>query len=77
MSYREYGKWLAIGLFGFMGLSWDAMFFLGLILGKGTVTIHEPNLVVAWFEFIMLTGLSIFVLIVTLKHIAYAAKKRV
>ena len=28
MSYKEYAKWLAVGFFGFMGLSWDAMFFI-------------------------------------------------
>jgi hypothetical protein len=77
MSYREYGKWLAIGLFGFMGLSWDAFFFVGIIMGNGAVTIHEQNLAVAWIEFTLLAVLSVFVLIVILKHIAHAAKKRI
>ena len=77
MSYKEYGKWLAVGLFGFMGLSWDAMFFVGIILGNGSVTIFENNLFIAWFELITLSCLSIFVLLVTLRHIVYAAKSRV
>jgi hypothetical protein len=77
MSFKEYGKWLAVGLFGFMGLSWDAMFFVGIIMGNGSVTIFENNLFIAWFELITLSGLSIFVLLVTLRHIVYAAKRRV
>ena len=77
MSYREYAKWLAVGLFGFMGLSWDAFFFVGIIMGKGSVTIHEHNLAVAWIELASLAVISVFVLIVILKHIAYASKRRV
>jgi len=69
MDFKEYGKWLAVGLFGFMGLSWDAIFFLTMILGNGTATISEPNPIVIWCEFIAMTLLAAFVLVVTVKHL--------
>ena len=74
MDYKEYGKWLAVGLFGFMGLSWDAFFFIGMIMGNGTVTISEPNTLVLWCEFTTISLLALFVLIVTVKHMANTRK---
>lgn len=75
MTFKEYSKWLAVGLFGFMGLSWDAMFFASIIYGKGQVTIWENNLTIAWIEFGVLTALSIFVLAVTIKHLLSALRR--
>jgi hypothetical protein len=77
MSYKEYCKWLAVGLFGFMGLSWDAMFFVAILLGNGTVTIVENNALLCWMELSCLSLLAIFVLIITIKHIADRRKSHV
>jgi hypothetical protein len=76
MTYKEYGKWLAVGLFGFMGLSWDAMFFLSLIMGNGDANISEPNPVKLWFEFITLVVLSAAVLCATINHVLRCRKPR-
>jgi len=75
-NFKEYGKWLAVGLFGFMGLSWDATFFLTMILGNGTATISEPNTTIVWCEFIGLSLLAAFVLIVTLTHMVRTFKTK-
>jgi hypothetical protein len=69
MNNRNYGKWLVVCALGIMGLSWDASFFLAMILGNGTVTISEPNTFVMWAEFIGLSLSALFVIAVLAKHL--------
>ena len=76
MTFKEYGKWLAVGLFGFMGLSWDAGLFLSIIVGKGQATICEPNTAIVWGEFIGISLLSLFVLVVVVRHVAGTRVRR-
>ena len=47
---------------GFMCATWDAMFFAGILLGNGSLTIFESNTVIAWLEFIGLIIISGFLL---------------
>jgi hypothetical protein len=69
MSNSNYSKWLIVCALGIMGLTWDASFFLAMILGNGTVTISEPNTFVMWAEFIILSLSALFVVVVLANHL--------
>jgi hypothetical protein len=76
MNNGNYSKWLIVCALGFMGLTWDAGFFLMMILGNGTVTIWETNSFVMWTEFICLSLAALFVLVTMIKHIKEGNKNK-
>jgi hypothetical protein len=76
MNNGNYSKWLIVCALGFMGLTWDAGFFLMMILGNGTVTIWETNTFIMWSEFVTLSLAAIFIFVIGIKHIYDSWKNR-